>query len=833
MVLRILILTVISLATPVLAQTPDERFLEGLRARRLFRLAEQFCAEQVRRSELSETKRAKLLIELARTYADHALHSPPHERPGRWNEAHQVVADFRIAYPDSPRMLLVRLQDALTWLAQGELARQEAQIGASAQEPRLDAARASLRRAANELEMLAEQVETLLRQRLRHAPHDPAELTATELAALEKNIDYQRARVYRNQAECYPPASPDRANSLTQAIEQLAPLAELTVADEMVWRARIERVVCLRLLGDERQATLALAALVDAEPPPAIALRAQAEKIRLRLADERLDEALQAVAQGRAAAGQTSPELDLAHLEALVAAWQAASDREDATQHDAYQRQAAAQVQQIERAHGPYWMRRAEMLLGRSVSSGAGGDVEALARAAASFYRSSQIGEALATYDRAVVQAREQGLSDRAFELAFTAASIEHDREQHAEATRRFQQLAQTQPTHPRASEAHLLALLHMAELARQSTGENRAAWLERYRRALEEQLQQWPQAAATDRARVWLGDLRRSQHDWAGATAVYNEVARDHPQYEAAVRALADAYDRWLAALQADGKPREQVAADAAAQLLAKISPADPAAPASFTQFDRFCALAAAKIQLEHQNNPAAAERVLTHALDRSPDPPSAWRSEAAILLVYALAAQGRTDAAARVMDQISGGDPGGLVTLLAALTELSAAAQPDSRRALAELQLRTVALLEPRQNELPTAMRKAFDKGRATALAAAGRTAEALQAYNELAEQHPLDGQIQQARAELLQATNDPATLRQALEQWRAIERHSRRGGERWFAARYAQAEAHYRLGDKAQAAKLIKLTAVLHPELGGAAQRAKFNRLLDLCK
>jgi tetratricopeptide (TPR) repeat protein len=162
-----------------------------------------------------------------------------------------------------------------------------------------------------------------------------------------------------------------------------------------------------------------------------------------------------------------------------------------------------------------------------------------------------------------------------------------------------------------------------------------------------------------------------------------------------------------------------------------------------------------------------------------------------------------------------------------------LSAEAAPDARRSLAELQLRVVALLEPRQDELRGDALQTFEAGRAAALAATGKTDAARRAYDRLAKKYPRDGAIQQARAELMTRTNDPAALRAALAQWREIESKSRRGGERWFEARYAQAEAYFRLGEKEQAAKLVKLTQVLHPALGRPALKAQFERLLKRCQ
>lgn len=99
-------------------------------------------------------------------------------------------------------------------------------------------------------------------------------------------------------------------------------------------------------------------------------------------------------------------------------------------------------------------------------------------------------------------------------------------------------------------------------------------------------------------------------------------------------------------------------------------------------------------------------------------------------------------------------------------------------------------------------------------------------------MAEAAPRDGQIQEAYAQLLLGGADKAAWQAALIKWREIEKKCRTGSERWLRAIYHQALALERLGQKDQAAKLVKLTRALHPELGGPEPKAKFLELLKRC-
>ena len=74
------------------ADREDEVFLDGLRQRRLFSLAETFCRERLAEPDLGEAERAELVIELAQTKAQHALNTAPADRGPLWQEARQVAA---------------------------------------------------------------------------------------------------------------------------------------------------------------------------------------------------------------------------------------------------------------------------------------------------------------------------------------------------------------------------------------------------------------------------------------------------------------------------------------------------------------------------------------------------------------------------------------------------------------------------------------------------------------------------------------------------------------------------------------------------------------------
>jgi hypothetical protein len=70
-------------------------------------------------------------------------------------------------------------------------------------------------------------------------------------------------------------------------------------------------------------------------------------------------------------------------------------------------------------------------------------------------------------------------------------------------------------------------------------------------------------------------------------------------------------------------------------------------------------------------------------------------------------------------------------------------------------------------------------------------------------------------------------------SLETWRALQQASRPGSDDWYRAKYGLAWTHYRLGNPQRAARILELTQLLHPELGGPHFKAQFEELLDRCR
>ncbi|MBM4089216.1 MAG: aldehyde dehydrogenase, partial [Planctomycetes bacterium] len=197
----------------------DRQFLDGLLARRLFSMAELECRQKLQDGTLSDTARVEWVIELMRTRSERAAHAATANRAAHWQAAHDAAREFLERYPEARRRVLVEVQDALTSLAEGELARMEADVAAQPEAAR-ERALTTIREAARELERLDK---TLIEQITRGGGRDADDgaLTTDELFSLQNNVRFQLARAYRNRALCYLPKSDDRVAALSMAVEQL------------------------------------------------------------------------------------------------------------------------------------------------------------------------------------------------------------------------------------------------------------------------------------------------------------------------------------------------------------------------------------------------------------------------------------------------------------------------------------------------------------------------------------------------------------------------------------------------------------------------------------
>ncbi|HIA20622.1 MAG TPA: hypothetical protein EYN70_14610, partial [Planctomycetaceae bacterium] len=358
----LLVCTGAAAAADLLVKTEDSQFLDGLRKRALFQVAQSHCQRQLATAGLSRQQRTQWTIKWIRTHAQHALSLPADTRPAQWQLARKVAADYLQRYPRYPQRVLLQVQDALTLLARGELLRQEAAVAIKPA-----ATLVKSREALRESVRILEQLDSTLNQMIPVAKDEIGNddsLPRDRLMSLQYHVQFQLARAFRNQALCYPDGSNDRISALQNALDQLAkPLRQLSQEDSLVGPIQRDQAICLRWLGKLEEAGRIATRLYQQDQDPQLRLQARAELIWIELAAGHLPQAFELVKQPPRIANVSSPELDLARLEASLVRWQQARQMNQTKEAQQWQQGAVAMVRFIEMEHGAYWGRRAETRL--------------------------------------------------------------------------------------------------------------------------------------------------------------------------------------------------------------------------------------------------------------------------------------------------------------------------------------------------------------------------------------------------------------------------------------------------------------------------------------
>ena len=230
--------------------------------------------------------------------------------------------------PNHPRLVLVRIQDALTPLAQGELAWHEREAGAPAAEP-------GARQAGT-----GQGGRIASRTRQRAGPRDsappPHAAKADELTAEELHVARAAGAIPHGPRPAirgllYPRRKRRPPGTALAARQILEPLRTQVAADDVLAAlVRLELAECLRLTERYRRSGGMLVGLDADGVEPGIRLPVRAAAIRLAIAQRNSLEIRRLVEEGDFVDGQASAELDLARLEAWLVMGdydQAAADR--------------------------------------------------------------------------------------------------------------------------------------------------------------------------------------------------------------------------------------------------------------------------------------------------------------------------------------------------------------------------------------------------------------------------------------------------------------------------------------------------------------------------
>lgn len=825
---------------PLRAEETAANFFQGLRERRLFNLAESYCLQRLSRPNLPADQRIDLTLELAATQSEHAKFVAEAEATEFWNKARAEIEELLARDPGNPRRILLEAEVAFISVTEGEWARWQADL-MPYDETYRSQARTVLSAAVINLRELEQRIAAQARKAAPARTGARRELRPFEVRALLLEVRYRLAAALLNQAAIAD--VPNRTDGLHEAEKLLRALTESLGGEDITWGSWVMLAECYRLLGDGIHALAVLKAIETRKPAPEVIDRVTAERVRLLLIEQQ-DLGAQKVISEYAKTRQPLPgELALLHVQVLGRLVRALRAKQADAAATELLGLIETQVEQVVRDTGGYWSYRCALVMDQLRDEQKYGvEVAPLVRRAQAEYTRRRLAAAVESYGRAAAEARRTGKEELAFTLAFQRASILTQEKKWDDAASSFRELVQKFPGNPKAVDADLLAAFALGKLYEDKQTKARR---EQYIEALEAHRKAYAGHPSEAEATWMLAQLEERREQFTVALKLYRQIPNGHARGPAAQIGMARCYDKILHRLRELGEPAGPWEGEAIAALESML-PLPSIGTSHFDLQQSEIAVRLARILLQRQPaNFTAADRLLARvfaglaaippAEEAKPgenDERVGLQTQATQLRVVSLAGQGKAQDARKLLDQLSATSPSELLRILNGIARIVAAAQPQSRRDLGELQFEAAQKLARRRSELTPVEQRRLDECLASAYMATGQSKLAIQTYEALMKSAPRDKALLTAYAEVLSRCDTQPCRDKAHTTWKTIESLSPAGSNEWLAARLHVCQALLDLGDAPAALKLLKVTRLLYPKLGGDTLRAKFGELEARC-
>lgn len=809
--------------TTIRADQNDRRQIDELVQQQRFDEAEQYCERQLSNSRLNVVQQAELVRSLIRVYSEHARYVPAKERQNIWQKSSQLHDSFVAEHNSNPQSLLVRLQFAMSLLARGEIAFEEFARWKRPGEANQEAI-SSLTETARQLESLQRDVTAVVRDRSRD-PRQLGHLTENELRLLQGHIVFYLVKCFSLQAASFPANSPDRLLAAASAQEQLKRLAPSDIPDPLWWESRLIEVACYRLKGDWNAADQGIARLESHATITSHRLDIRTARLQVAMDAERWDDLVNWIARGRDLDNETSPQLDLALLEAYLSLWQHENDSGNLAKRDEWRTLAMRLAQTIQSQYGSRWGRLALLLTAERIgTAGLPDDIQSSVRLAQELLAQGDWRRAVNTYRQAAELAKQQSLSSTAFQLAYQAATIVHEHGEVREAMTIFRTAAVENPNVPQASSGHWIAVRLAANVAREDASQQ-----SQYEQLLHEHLRNWDTTPSANQARWWLARIHESKGEWRKAAELYLTGEHEEPAWTDAIQRGIHCWDIYLQKLPPtdDQLPRELRTAIAGFDAALERNSARDLPSELVHDYARLGKLHmivhfAPDVDLNFLESfaiPQGAET--TQHVD--------WARQSSFVLLLGWIRHNNVSKASEIWSTMRGDDHS---EVLAWMERVAARHDFDSLPLAAEAVLALGAAWGTGDERWTTAQKQSWRVIRARSLALAGSLAQAIDAYRGLSQEQPNDPKIQVAFARLLLRSPEKNDITMALEHWRMLASRTKPGSDLWFESKWGIAKAHLEMGEPDRAVQIISVVTALHPELGGTARRQQFEELLRLC-
>lgn len=830
--LLIPVLTVL-LAVAVPARPPvvwavDESlgvYFEQLRLRGLFSIAESYAVSRLSQPNLPRGRRIELTVELSRTLARHAEFASEKQQEELWLRARSVVDAERNREPTSPYALLLAAQSAIVPAKEADWLRFECEL-----KPFDDALATRTRQKCTEaIQVLGAAERDLLSPQRKETPDGPNSHT---LRVALHRVRLALSESLRNRAKLTAADSRERSIDLVDAESTARKL--LNAADEPIpFRAKLLLADCLRLKGDLNRADEMLTVLEKAVPDVDGTLYEECVAVQARVLLDRhqAPDALKLIVQVRSNRQRLTGELWFLQTQSLVSMRDLAVAKKNDDLANSLREQAEVTLQRCDDQVGGFWSRRCRQLWEATrTAEKYGPELDALMQQARAEFLAGRIEPALKNYARSELSARASGQTDLALELGYTRASILLQEKQYESAAAEFLRLASQYPQSPRAAAAHLNGAYCLGRLYDESKTQSRR---ESYTTALDHHMETFAADPSADDARFFKAQLEEQRLQASVALPLYLKVSAAHPRHAEAMAGAARCFETVLIRLRERKLPSAEHERAALATLQKEVS--------DFDQPDHDwtppqCEVAlhlAAILLLADPPRFEKAERLLanvTRFASGAADDDQAvrWKrlkQRAESLRVVSLAGTGRPLEAERLIDSLAEASPRDLLVIVERLAPFVASDNRQRQVQYAPLQLRAVDQLAKHRSALNREDLDQLDQSLGRAFLASGQITKALEIYERISAAAAKDPSKQRDIAQLVGGFDPRECQVLARQCWRRVESLTKQGSPEWLTARLGVINTQIKLNETAEAKKLLALTSLLYPELGGPELKAGF--------
>lgn len=738
----------------------------------------------------------KVLLEIERIQSNTArsFENAPATRIQSLQEILAEIDGFIRGNAENPNIALIEAQKGFTTLNFGELLRMEIEAGVL-RESSTKVAFQILRSA----DRVLEEVDKKLAEQIPDQPKKPKDptLSQRQLISLQNQVRYQRIKSKINRGLLYGQSDPDNRVAVLSTckaeLRKLLPLIDNV--DDAWWSARLDYLMCYRITSDFRNAYILFGSFPVKEAPPEIRLAFKAEMVRLALDSNQMKKAEDLIATGRVIEGKQLADFDFAILEFFLKKKELANDQEKRE----VQETLVKIVKAIERRHGTYWGRRANMaLLSSAKMFGASGSTTRI-RLAQDHYRKKEYALSIAEFEKAAAAARQELNRRLELELRFQAVTIHKSLKQYAEVVRKSRTIASEFKDTNRAAVVHLVGIVSAAEWIRTSQESDRANLMEQYLSMLDYHMDQWPDHVSIGKVGNFRGEYRMAQSEFVNAALdlqksvlaiIHDQGALDLDAFEKSAGLLGKVFGEIRRSSTDSRQIREFVNEFQGTDFFEKVEEKTSSLESTLNCWARYA------LDIE-----SASQEKIFARLVKETEPVGDTLSN---LLRLGIATS-KVDSIPEWQQKIQKVSAQQLVVLLSGL-------ERDWNRGRSPQQKSIARIVG--QLPLTAEAKKTHWKLLANCFVLLNQRDEALSILNAANSRQPqlLEPRLMQART-LSQADNKD-WVEQGLTAWRDVLNGIKPKSNEWFEAKYEIARSHQKLGAPEKALKMLQLTKAIPP-------------------